>query len=157
MPYIINGDFQMTPDQLNGSGWVEAIDGAIVAPSVATCSNSAQSKGRVLDFFIVSATLQYGATAELVHGVGTKPHSPVLLTLQPKVAQQLCYRVARVPKRFPVELPIGCRRHDPDQYWADAQVSMTAAGNVDGMWQEWIRAAEKDWADIYDVSLDEHP
>eukprot|EP00959_Pyramimonas_sp_CCMP1952_P389868 8170590-Pyramimonas_sp.AAC.1 len=66
----------MTPDILSGSGWPEAIDGVVLAPTAATCTNSSESGGKVLDYFVVSASLQYGATVQAIVDAGTTPHMP---------------------------------------------------------------------------------
>ena len=47
---IIGGDFQVEPMQLEGSGWVRAVGGFVVAPQLATVTQS----HRVIDFFVVS-------------------------------------------------------------------------------------------------------
>eukprot|EP00959_Pyramimonas_sp_CCMP1952_P039493 826531-Pyramimonas_sp.AAC.1 len=56
MPFILSGDWNLSPDELVGSGWVEAVSGHILSPQLATCTGG---KGRVLDYFIVPEGLQY--------------------------------------------------------------------------------------------------
>eukprot|EP00959_Pyramimonas_sp_CCMP1952_P051140 1068881-Pyramimonas_sp.AAC.1 len=92
MPYVVCGDFNMAPDILFGSGWPEAIDGVVLAPATATCTNSSESGGKVLDYFVVSASLQYGATVQAIVDAGTTPHMPVKLTLCSSMLMDFGYR-----------------------------------------------------------------
>eukprot|EP00959_Pyramimonas_sp_CCMP1952_P255532 5337490-Pyramimonas_sp.AAC.1 len=88
----------MPPEELQGSLWVEALDGVYMFPSVATCTNAAASAGRVIDYFVVSKSLSHRARVLIVPGAGTSPRSPVLLQLSPLSQCGLEFRAVRVPK-----------------------------------------------------------
>ena len=51
--FVISGDFQVEPKQLEDSGWVRAVGGSVVAPQLATVTPS----HRVIDFFVLSRDL----------------------------------------------------------------------------------------------------
>eukprot|EP00959_Pyramimonas_sp_CCMP1952_P324799 6798572-Pyramimonas_sp.AAC.1 len=57
MPFIQAGDSNLSPEELSGSGWVQALSGHILAPTFNAC---ASGHGRVLDYYVVSEGLQYG-------------------------------------------------------------------------------------------------
>jgi len=54
-PFIVAGDFNMTPAQLQSTGWQERIQAQIVAPKgvTGTCTNG----GRLIDFAVVSLNI----------------------------------------------------------------------------------------------------
>eukprot|EP00959_Pyramimonas_sp_CCMP1952_P355300 7442238-Pyramimonas_sp.AAC.1 len=87
--------------------------------------------------------MQYGATVQAIVDAGTTPHIPVKLTLCSATLMDFGYRVARIPKRFPVDIPMGCRTRDPAQLWIDAELDMMET-TVDGKWRRWVAAAELD-------------
>eukprot|EP00959_Pyramimonas_sp_CCMP1952_P218455 4568973-Pyramimonas_sp.AAC.1 len=64
-PFVICGDFQLPPVELQGSLWVEAIDGICLFPSAATCTNASVSAGRIIDYFVVSQSLAHNASLEI--------------------------------------------------------------------------------------------
>ena len=55
LPYVIVGDFNMTPEELIATQWIDQIRGQIVLPhaTVSTCSNG----GRVIDSAVISPVL----------------------------------------------------------------------------------------------------
>ena len=50
-PWILAGDFNFTPEDIRGTGWLELLNGVVHAPSAPTCN------GRGVDFFVTSASL----------------------------------------------------------------------------------------------------
>ena len=46
MPYILAGDWNLSPEELSGSGWVQALSGHILAPTFHTCVPSITPMGR---------------------------------------------------------------------------------------------------------------
>eukprot|EP00959_Pyramimonas_sp_CCMP1952_P442149 9256144-Pyramimonas_sp.AAC.1 len=74
MPFIMQGDWQFTPEQLSATYWFSSLDAVILAPTVPTCSND--HVGRTIDFFVVHQSLQYQATVGVLSQVVTEPHKP---------------------------------------------------------------------------------
>eukprot|EP00959_Pyramimonas_sp_CCMP1952_P436312 9136508-Pyramimonas_sp.AAC.1 len=62
---------------------------------------------RCIDFFVVSRVIAGAARAEIVHDVPLSPHYPVRLVL-PRIEPVADVKFVKVPKRFPLERPIGC-------------------------------------------------
>ena len=50
-PWIIGGDWNCTPVDLQATGWLKKVGGVIRAPVAATCN------GKVYDFFVVAAPI----------------------------------------------------------------------------------------------------
>ncbi len=101
-PWILAGDFNVTPEQLAASGWLELTKGVIVAPTRPTCNE------RVLDFFVVSECLAHAVKgAAVITDAYCGPHYAVRLYLsgQPRATHQ---RRLRAPTKIAAELPQGC-------------------------------------------------
>ncbi len=58
-PWILGGDWNVTPEALAASGWLSLVGGQVVAPAAATCN------GKVYDYFVISDAFKHaviGAT-----------------------------------------------------------------------------------------------
>jgi len=54
-PWCVGGDWNCTPEELEATGWLKLVGGVIKAPPTPTCN------GRVIDFFVVSSSLDHAA------------------------------------------------------------------------------------------------
>ena len=100
-PWIIGMDANMSPADLQKSGWVDMIKGQIIAPEIPTCSSS------TLDFFVVSKQLVPAVHAvQVIQDVGTSPHQPVRLLIQAGAARRFRRQIAK-PPLVPGKLPLG--------------------------------------------------
>ena len=73
-PWIVAADFNMSPEVLRSSGWLNLVHGRVVAPSAPTCGCN------VYDFFVVSETLGSAIVGiALINDAGFFPHWPVRL------------------------------------------------------------------------------
>ena len=73
--WVCAGDWNISPELLAESGFINLVQGRIVAAGVPTCASGAGSE---LDFFLVSKSLAGESTeAEVCYEVGTAPHWPV--------------------------------------------------------------------------------
>ena len=63
-PWLIGGDFNMTPEEMQADeaarAWLNKLGGTIVAPSSPTCRSS--DGGRVIDFFIIDKRVAHAVT-----------------------------------------------------------------------------------------------
>ena len=101
-PWILAGDFNLTPEDVRGTGWLELLNGVIHAPSVPTCN------GRVIDFFVTSASLASAVVAvSVVLDSGTSPHSAVRLLLRAS-PRSVMINTLRKPFKFASVLLAGC-------------------------------------------------
>eukprot|EP00959_Pyramimonas_sp_CCMP1952_P132799 2776397-Pyramimonas_sp.AAC.1 len=98
MPFVIHGDWNIVPEILRGSKWVDSLDAVILAPSLPTFSNT--GGGKCLDYFVVHHSLQHGHAIRILPSVATEPHKPVLLQLKASRDEAMVSRVL-APRRFP--------------------------------------------------------
>ena len=149
-PWILAGDFNITPQDLISTGWLQLVGGTVHAPSLPTCN------GRVIDFFVTSATLAFAVVAAtVVSDTGTYPHSAVRLLVR---ASPRCVMVnsLRKPAAFAAVLAAGCAPLGPD--YSDVVtvhgVHSATTDNLNLGYTTWIARVENELADV--CSLDGH-
>ena len=76
LPFILGGDFNVPPEVLTASGWLNGVHGRLQAPWGGTC-RSAEGRWSTIDYFVVSRQLI--RAVEAVHTVGSEPPKPHLL------------------------------------------------------------------------------
>ena len=160
-PWIMVGDFNMTPEELQGAHeWLRKIGGKITAPREPTCRSV--SGGRVIDFFVLDCRI---ATA--VHDIWadpdfpSSPHNAVVLRLGGMATRELAKQLRR-PRPFPVDKPIGCARKPqvPNAGIIKSMVGPTAdqRQTVNIAFEHIMGLAEKDLCEICDeVDRDGRP
>ena len=100
-PWVVGGDWNMTPKALLDSNWPSIVKGHIHAPALPTCNDS------TYDFFLVSSSLN-----EAVRGIvrlsdgGCKPHWTVRLYLHGAARAKAVRRLVK-PDAIPGVLPHG--------------------------------------------------
>ena len=78
--FVIGGDWNMTPEELNEEGWVEHLGGVCKTPPVgATCSSG---KGRMLDYAVCSKSLEERIELEIDWDGPWAPHRGVFLNVK---------------------------------------------------------------------------
>ena len=78
-PFVLTGDFHIPPSKLQGSEWVNGVDGICLAPSRVIHTNSSKPGGSVIDLLVVSSVLSQQATLEVLVDRGAAPQCPVAL------------------------------------------------------------------------------
>lgn len=58
-PWVIGGDWNCTPEELKKTGWLQLVEGRVVAPNSPTCGD------RVIDFFVIAECLMQFAPQNL--------------------------------------------------------------------------------------------
>ena len=100
-PFVIGGDWNCTPEELNATRWLKRVSGVIVAPAAPTCNDS------TYDFFVVHRSIVH-----LVHSVHKvadaelSPHSPARLILKGR-SRKIVVRQIKAPFPCPANLPYG--------------------------------------------------
>ena len=141
-PWIVGGDFNLTPDMLRTSGWLFLVNGVLHSPGVATC------KGRQIDFFVTSAALAPAVAAVLVVGdTGSGPHSAVRMLLK-AAPRGLKVRCLAAPRKFPAFLPAGCLPSPPCYNDVIEMRSAATGHNLDQSYLRWLRRVEHELADV---------
>ena len=138
-PYILGGDFNMTPTALSALGFVQSISGCIVAPPSATYRSAGAST--TIDFFVVHEAIAEGAFAEVFETELVKKHSPVILSL-PGASRERLVDVPVRPPRLPTQIPVGCSRFVPpmDPFDVDNFADVTE-DQLASFTRKWIRQA----------------
>lgn len=100
-PWAVGGDWNITPWQLQQSGWLELVGGVVIAPTGPTCNES------VYEYFVVSESLMYAVNSNaVVRDAGLEPHSPVRLFLRHRPRLQMVRQLVK-PNSLPAKLPFG--------------------------------------------------
>ena len=112
-PWIIGADWNLTPDVLRASGWLQLVKGFIRCTGMATCHASEY------DFFVVSSGFDPMVVGVfLINDCGTFPHSPVRLWMRGR-PRNVQIRALIPPKKIPAILPAGCLPCQAADGWDD--------------------------------------
>ena len=121
-PWVVGGDWNVTPQQLQAASWDQIVKGTIKHPAQATCN------GKVYDFFVVSKSIEASvvAVSRLENG-GFSPHSAVRMFLsgaaRHKAVRRLIKPVAVKADLPPGPLPRCTNDFDPEASLADGLTS----------------------------------
>ena len=107
-PWIIGGDWNMSPQILESTNFTAMVRGVIVAPAAPTCN------GAVYDYFVISEGLQpCVAGVARVDDAGLNPHWPARIYLRSDARRHLVRQLVR-PRKIPGQLPDGPLPPAPD-------------------------------------------
>ncbi len=156
-PWVLAGDFNLTPAQLVATGWLELVRGVLIAPKRNTCND------KTLDYFIVSEALAPAVVgASLIRDAYCGPHYGVRLFLN-GAPRAMKVRRLRKPTLIGPSLPHGClgrdaaeaARRETDVHGARTDYADETAGTMGAMdggsddkWRTWISDAEHDLMDL---------
>lgn len=142
-PWVLAGDWNLSPEALEASGWVDNVGGLVIRPNEHT---RLAGSGSCIDFFVVDKRLApFFGKAEVVHGATIKTHRPVDVVLASGARRAHAWQLRR-PKRFPVERAIGpCVDLDDGELPAGAEDSL----------QTWYASAERQLRDMHDIPAEE--
>ncbi len=158
LPFVIGGDWQIPPEQLEATGIPRALNATIIAPTGATNLHSK----KCMDYFMVSWPLaQEGHQISIDYGASLATHAPVMLRLKAKRARGGGRRLARA-RLLPVNKPHGPIRGTIGVDWArwtrldqmnnnesyDEEVATTAVA-------EWYAGAEYELLNQFGIEEDE--
>ena len=100
-PWVIAGDWNITPDMLSATGWLDVVKGRIVSPAAPTCN------GSTYDVFVVSRSIAHAVLGvSRIDDGGFTPHFPTRLYLAGDARRKAVRRLVR-PRRVDGELPAG--------------------------------------------------
>ena len=107
----------MTPETLAGIGWLDTVDGYIVAPSEPTCKKNSGSEGTTIDFAVLDNTLiPTVKSCELVEDDVYQPHCFVELKLKHGTFSNYETNIV-TPRSFLTERPIGPVNCPANSWW----------------------------------------
>ena len=100
-PWVIAGDWNIEPATLLASGWVDLVDGAIIAPQLPTCH------GHIYDYFVISKTLAHAvAGIQRIEDAGLFPHWASRLLIRGDARRHLVRQLVR-PELVPAIILAG--------------------------------------------------
>ncbi len=164
MPYLVGGDFNMTPAVLAGTGITQRINASLVAPRAARGTCRTAKSARTLDYFLVSGGMEQGIRAVTVGDNSIiKTHAPVTLAFRPRLTT-LRALALRVPPKLPVDRVHGHIR--PLPMWNDVRrntrraVQLAKSGTTEaaqealnGAYQAWAHRAEEELQEVTGTRL----
>ena len=136
-PWILGGDWNLTPQVLLESNWLEVVRGVIVAPRHPTCN------GKVYDFFVVAEGL-VPAIAGIVRidNAGLHPHWPSRLLIRGDARRHMVRQLVRDPC-IPGALPMGPL---PEANLPGPEVKFDTEGELATATRSWYETARGEWA-----------
>ena len=100
-PWVLGGDWNCTPEQLEKTGWLKMVKGRVCAPKLATCME------RTIDFFVVSENLAASVyDTVVVNDALSHPHKPARLYLKAEPRQAVVRQLQSMGK-FEAKMPFG--------------------------------------------------
>ena len=101
-PWILAADFNMEPQQLASTGWLDLVQGTVWAPLAPTCNQM------VYDFFVTDRRLDHAVLGvAVVNDTGGFPHSAVRLWLRGSPRRGHIRTLCK-PIKAGANLPVGC-------------------------------------------------
>ena len=147
-PWVVGGDWNIQPQQLQESRWLDLVRGTIHATSQPTCHQS------TYDFFVVSATISHSVlTVQRITDAGLSPHSPVRLLLRGDARRPMVRRLVR-PPRIEGALPHG-PANDPDKYPKLRHAALDGS-DINSACAEWYACARAEVASLTGLPQSHH-
>lgn len=138
-PWCLAADFNMKPAVLEASGWLDLVQGYIVAPEGPTCGKM------TYDYFLVFKGLRPAVLgASVVDDAGFYPHSPTRLFLKGRPRKEMA-RAPVAPRKFPSTAPAGCLEDTSDC----TSLVQDAAGDIDALARLAFELAEKELVSMH--------
>jgi ribonuclease HI len=152
-PWVLAGDFNMTPEQLSEHDWLRSVGGIVKAPDDTTCKSA--FGGRTIDYFVVDQRISGAIVSCCVEtGFPARPHSLVLLRLRCDATRDLAMHLKR-PSAFPTVRPIGCARQpvlpDKEIFKSLASASVSQPEAVNSAFRHIIDLAECELCGLCDA------
>ena len=116
-PFVIGGDWQMTVDELESTGWVQRVGGMIVRPHKDFPPSCSSGSGRMIDYFVIAAGLAHMVEdCYVVEEATTVPHRPVRIVFWARIKAPMV-RMLKKPEFFPSVAVFGPRREQ--DHWGE--------------------------------------
>ena len=132
-PWLIGGDWNVSPEELERSGWLQSVGGFIVATTENTCNSSRY------DFFVVSTRMRHAVRGiQLVDDHGFKPHFPARLLIAGDARRKL---VRHIKKPTKVE---GVLPHGPSCTKAQFPIDSAISHDLPKAVTEWYSGAREE-------------
>ena len=144
-PWVAAGDWNISPQTLASSGWLDMVGGVIFATELPTCNEN------TYDFFVVHRSLAHAvAGVQRLEDGGMNPHWPTRLIIRGDARRFAIRKLIRPPKVEGI-LPFGPSGSDP----CYDHVTATAAlgTHIDKAMVDWYSLARQEWASLTGTDL----
>ncbi len=139
-PFVIGGDWQVLPEELEKTGLPKMMGATVVAPKAAT---NLRSK-RKIDYFLVSKDLLQGEwEVRTVHGCNLATHAPVELKIRARRHKGEGSRLAG-PRLLPAGRPIGPQLMADKVDWGNWG-SIKNAMNCESYQEDTMAEVTREW------------
>jgi hypothetical protein len=120
-PWIVGGDWNLTPQQLEATNILDVLCAQVAAPTLPTCHQP------VYDYFVVPRRIAHAVVAvQRIDDAGLSPHWPSRLVLRSDMQRMRVREIVR-PPRTPGVLPDGPQPPHPNN---DACHAAVLEGNL---------------------------
>ena len=148
-PWVVGGDWNISPEVLAASRWPEMVGGKIFAGSHPTCNNSNY------DFFVVDRAVAHAVVGvQRLDDGGFSPHWATRLFIKGDARRHAVRKLCKPPLVKGV-LPQGPAAQPPS-YDVVHQLSATSSGAQQAMMQ-WYRNARQEWSSLAGQNLHFQP
>ena len=144
-PWVAAGDWNMSPQTLAQSRWLEQVDGIIFATELTTCNDS------TYDFFVVHRSIAKAVVGvQRLEDAGMNPHSPSRLILRGDARRHAVRKLVRPPKVEPL-LPSGPSRPPPS--YEQVHLLAGSADSLGEAMEAWYSTARQEFGDLAGKTL----
>ena len=146
-PWVMAADFNLAPDVLTKTGWLQLVQGVVISSGQATC------KGVEDDYFVVDKRLKDSVVGVAgIHDTGSRPHSAVRMWMKGNPRREMV-RSLSAPKKAEAAIPSGCLPREAGEGWADIADLARPAGFCKDMLERsyctWVGKVESLIADMH--------
>ena len=137
IPYVIMGDWQLTPQELASIGWLNTIDGYVIATEEVTClMKNRNTEGSIIDYAVVSGWIAPRVKyIRVTDDAEFAPHKYVEMRITFK-GMRIQELRANKTKGFPEERPVGPPNRNR---WGDNSVNEHSEMHLDDH-ADWVMA-----------------
>jgi hypothetical protein len=137
--WILGGDWNLSPEVLRASKWLDMVGGVVFATPLPTCNDS------TYDYFVVHRSLAHSVVGvQKIEDGGCNPHWQSRLLLRGD-ARRLAVRKLVRPPKVEATLPFGPQRPPPD--YGEVLKLATEECKPDAAMLEWLRVPWSEWND----------
>ncbi len=141
IPFIVMGDWQVLPREMEASGWLRTLGARIAAPAAPTNLHTK----RVIDYAVMSAELaNLVVSVEVMVGARFSPHAPVQLVMRAPRSLGVVSRLAR-PRLLEAAKPERPTRTSYDVDWTEWGQDSDDFNRADGYQEDRLDAKLNEW------------
>ena len=149
-PWIMAGDWNITPEQLQAANWLGVAKGTVFATELPTCHCS------TYDYFVVSHNLAHAVVGvQRIDDAGLHPHHPCRVLLRGDAKRKAVRKLTRAPKVH-ATLPHGPAPKPP--YYDEILGLGGTSYQVARAMGKWYELARTEWTALagYNLSHKKH-